>query len=314
MGEQQEDERFRLSFRGELLDGQDPSAVRGRVAALLKLDEAKVEALFSGRPIVLKRAADRQTAAKYQAAFRRAGAKLRVERAAADAPDGAPAAAPEAPAPRKPTLAERLAAQAEAGSEPTDNAAEDREAPQATPEPEDPGTITWAPTAVPKPEAVAEPVRLEPAAGGTPDPSGLTLAPVGADLVAAHERPVVEALTFEVDHLQAEVASLEDISRVPAPPPAPDVSHLSLDAPGALLVAPREVPTLELDLSALSLAEPGAELPAVRHPRPAPVEVPALDVAEPGATLGPETAAASPTPPDTDHLELVRERARFDVD
>jgi hypothetical protein len=315
MGAQQEDERYRLSFRGELLDGQDPATVRERVAALLKLDAGKAEALFSGRPVVLKRDADRQTAAKYQAAFRNAGAKLRVERAAEDATDAPPAPAPEAAAPRKPTLAERLAAQAEPeGTPPAPAREEGATSDHIGREEEASDTIAWTPTAVPQPEAGAEPARPEPAATPSPAPASLTLAPVGADLLAAHERPTVEARTIEVDHLQAEVASLEDVSRAPAPPPAPDVSHLSLDVPGALLVAPREIPVRELDLSSLTLAEAGADLPGLRRPPPVPVEVPALDVAEPGATLGPETAPAAPPPPDTDHLELVRERARFDVD
>jgi hypothetical protein len=313
MGGQQEEERFRLSFRGELLDGQEGEAVRRRVAALLKLDPEKTESLFSGRAVVLKRDADRQTAAKYQAAFRRAGAKLRVERAATDATADTPSPAPEAAAPRKPTLAERLAAQAEAAAEPRARAAEDRAAPPPAPEAGDPGATAWTPAEVPKPGTAAGPARSE-AAAAEPDPSDLTLAPVGADLLASHERPAVEAPTIDVDHLQAEVTSLEDVSRAPAAPPAPDVSHLSLDAPGTLPVAPPESPAPEPDLSSLSLAEPGAELPGLRRPPPTPVDVPALDVAEPGATLGPETAAGSPPPPDTDHLELVRERARFDVD
>lgn len=83
-------ERYKLLFRGEVLDGQHPAVVRKRLAALASYSGEHLDLLFSGQPVVVKRAADPATAERLQALFRQAGARLRVAPAAAA---GAPAAA-----------------------------------------------------------------------------------------------------------------------------------------------------------------------------------------------------------------------------
>lgn len=93
------DEKFRLVFRGELLEGQHRAVVKRRLAERLKLDDAQIEKLFSGSPVVVKRDADQETAARYQSVFKQAGGLLRVEtvgaeRAAASAVPGRESAAP----------------------------------------------------------------------------------------------------------------------------------------------------------------------------------------------------------------------------
>ncbi|MCZ6642751.1 MAG: hypothetical protein O7C67_09840 [Gammaproteobacteria bacterium] len=72
------DDVYRLIFRGEVLEGQHPSVVKKRLAKSLKLDEAQSEKLFAGESVVLKREADTRSAAKFQALFKEAGARLRV--------------------------------------------------------------------------------------------------------------------------------------------------------------------------------------------------------------------------------------------
>ena len=72
------EERYRLVFRGELLDGQHPAVVKKRLEERLKLQPERLEQLFTGKPVVLKQAADTRTAARFQAAFKGAGARLRV--------------------------------------------------------------------------------------------------------------------------------------------------------------------------------------------------------------------------------------------
>ena len=71
-------ERFRLLFRGEILEGQHQAVVKKRLAKLLGIDEAKAERLFAGKSVVIKKDADRATAERYQAEFKHAGARLRV--------------------------------------------------------------------------------------------------------------------------------------------------------------------------------------------------------------------------------------------
>lgn len=79
------DEAYRLMFRGEVLEGQHPAVVRRRLARTLQLNDAQVEKLFGGRPVVVMKRADTATAARYQDLFRQAGARLRVMPVAADA-------------------------------------------------------------------------------------------------------------------------------------------------------------------------------------------------------------------------------------
>ena len=263
---------YHLVFRGEVLEDQQPADVCRRLAALLKMSPEKAKQLFGGRQIVLKRDVPKAVAARYQAAFRKAGARLRV----LPAEDGVKTAGSgesrskaggsataessrEAGPGRKPTLAERLAAE-EASRE---------------------AETTTAP-------ATAAPGR--PAAATVPDD-----APgAGAFSVAP-----------------AQTGSLEDLIRRPEPPPPPDTSMLSLDAPGVDLSEVHEVEPPELDLSALSLAEPGAGPEPTERPPPPPAPDPEFSLAEPGADLGPGQQAPAPPPPSTDHLELERERASF---
>jgi len=72
------EERFDIVFRGRLLDGQDPAAVREQVGRMFKVSGAQLERLFSGRPMVIKRAVDTETAGRYRLAFRQAGALVEV--------------------------------------------------------------------------------------------------------------------------------------------------------------------------------------------------------------------------------------------
>ena len=72
------DETYRLVFRGEVLDGQHTAVVKKRLLDALKLSDDQAEKLFSGSAVVLKRRADTKTAARYQALFKKAGARLRL--------------------------------------------------------------------------------------------------------------------------------------------------------------------------------------------------------------------------------------------
>ena len=72
------EERYRLVFRGELLEGQHRAVVKRRLTELMQLSEVQVEKLFSGAPVVLRSDVDRKTAAKYQTLFKQAGGRLQV--------------------------------------------------------------------------------------------------------------------------------------------------------------------------------------------------------------------------------------------
>lgn len=72
------DERFDLIFRGDIVLGQSLPDVKQRLQQLFKADAAKIEQLFTGRPVALKRQLDAATAKKYQQVLHKAGAQVSV--------------------------------------------------------------------------------------------------------------------------------------------------------------------------------------------------------------------------------------------
>lgn len=71
--------RYRVVFEGGILDGFQVQRVKRNLAHLFKTSEDEIERFFWGKRLVLKRAVDYQTAAKYLKAFERAGVVCRVE-------------------------------------------------------------------------------------------------------------------------------------------------------------------------------------------------------------------------------------------
>ena len=84
---------FDIYFLGEMLPDTDPADVKRRVAKLFKVTEDAVDRLFSGKPLRVKQNVDAETASRYRAAFRDAGALLEI------VPNGAPAPQRANPAP-----------------------------------------------------------------------------------------------------------------------------------------------------------------------------------------------------------------------
>ncbi len=86
---------MQLVFLGEVLDGFQAEEVKRQLGLLLKLDEARLHKLFSGKPVVLKRSVELAEAHRYVARLAKIGARLHIE------PGDAPAAA--SPLPVEPT-------------------------------------------------------------------------------------------------------------------------------------------------------------------------------------------------------------------
>lgn len=116
------------------------------------------------------------------------------------------------------------------------------------------------------------PTEEAPATSDTTPQYGFVLAPVGADLLAPHERRRVEAVV------------------------TPDISALSLAEPGADLgVRSAATAPAPPDVSALTLAEPGIRLSPESAPAPPAPDTAHLSLAPPGTPLG-TTSAAGPEP------------------
>ena len=86
--------QFDIIFRGDIVFGHQLADVKLRLQQLFKSDAAKIDSLFTGRPVPLKRNLDEATANKYRDALLKAGAMVEVCPS-----DKSPANAPAKPAP-----------------------------------------------------------------------------------------------------------------------------------------------------------------------------------------------------------------------
>lgn len=71
-------ETFDIVFRGDIQFGQNLVDVKARLQQLFKIDAIKTDALFTGKPVVLKRGLDEATAEKYRDVLTKAGALIEL--------------------------------------------------------------------------------------------------------------------------------------------------------------------------------------------------------------------------------------------
>ncbi|MGS2723653.1 hypothetical protein ACVBEJ_07885 [Porticoccus sp. GXU_MW_L64] len=74
-----------IVFRGDIVPGNTMVEVRENLRELFKADDAQLAKLFSGRPVVIRRNLDEQSANRYQQAMERAGAVVQVRQGGATA-------------------------------------------------------------------------------------------------------------------------------------------------------------------------------------------------------------------------------------
>ncbi|WP_297763491.1 hypothetical protein [uncultured Alcanivorax sp.] len=185
------DARFHIVFAGQLVKGSDLATVKSNLGKIFKMDAARVEKLFSGQPVVLKKDADQATAMKFRAVLKQAGAECELRPVAASDQTLANSSAP-VPEPRAASAAPET-------REPTE---------PASGELETVGTIRT---------------------GGTGFSGAYSVAEVGAEM---------------------------DNREKVAPPPAPDVGHLTMAQPGEVLGQKKEEKTpVAPDISHLSLKD-----------------------------------------------------------
>lgn len=227
------EQTFNIVFSGELVGGADPARVRENLARLFKMDAARVEALFSGKPVVIKKGADQATAMKFRAALRQAGAQCQMVPVGGE-PE--PAAAPPASTPAAaPASASRAVFEARepAQSAPAEPTADDGSAQardevteiEAAPPPEP------APAAAAAPAPSGQPGELETVGtirtSGTGFSGEFDVAPVGADMEEKRDGP--PPVDPDISHLSMAPpgTELEEIREEKAPV-SPDISHLSV--------------------------------------------------------------------------------------
>ena len=192
---------FRLTFKAEVQPGQHPAVVRKRLAAALQLDEERLDLLFSGRAVIIKKGLDAAQAERFRALFEKAGAQLRVESEAAQPPPAGMDLQLLPPGADVLTAAERVSVPAaDIDTARLSLAAKDE---------------TWLSS-----ERLEQPVL--------PDTAHLSVAELGALMCTktaqASPSPPVEPLECDL----AAPGALMDTRERPAPPPAPDTHHLRL--------------------------------------------------------------------------------------
>lgn len=216
------DERFDLIFRGDIVLGQSLAEVKQRLQQLLKTDAAKIEKLFSGRPVALKRGLDQATGEKYQQVLRKAGAQVSLV-PAESAPGGA---RPERVSPRQPQPAGLSLAPV--GGFLLNPA----ERPRLTPVTVDTSSLSLRPSEGDLLDA-SERQRVEEAPVTVPD---FDLAEAGADLLSEGERQSLPLMGVEPeDWGLAEPGSdlLTAQERGPQPEPPAVTADFELAPPGS---------------------------------------------------------------------------------
>jgi hypothetical protein len=87
---------YHIVFDGTLTGEVGLADTKKQLAAMFKMNATQVEALFTGKPVVVKRNVDEATAAKFKAAFKKAGAACKVVPANADKKPASAASGPVA--------------------------------------------------------------------------------------------------------------------------------------------------------------------------------------------------------------------------
>ena len=221
------DPKYDIYFRGEILPGADAAQVKSAIAQIFKADAAKLAILFSGKVNTNKKSVDKATAAKYQQAFKKAGAKAVItlaKQVQSSEPPAAPVTAQQETAP----LSE--SSPAESSSKPDSTA---DSAPDSTPAIQ---------------QAIAD--------------ANWDVLPSGSDLLKPDERRDIPDVDIDTSSIKV-VSPFAEIEVDNKPiPPAPDTSHISVAEVGEDMNPNKAPPAadLVLDLSSFSIAEAGAAL------------------------------------------------------
>ena len=287
---------FDIIFRGDIVFGHQLADVKMRLQQLFKADAAKVDALFSGRPVPLKRGLDQASAQKYKDALMKAGAQVEIlvmgetkavsVPAAQIAPEPVKAAAPL-------TLAQRLEQQAAADKEVAEKVALKGEQEQR------------------------EQAARDTAQGVTSNATqgGWSLAPVGAYMLQPSKDATEEPMTIDTSAISlrpAEAGNILDVNEQPAEPVATVIApNFEVAEAGADLVRADEkmdLPLLEIELEDWGLADLGEDLiSATEKPQIAisVIHIPDVGLAPAGADLGQLKPQVKAVVPDVSGIRLA---------
>ncbi|MFL0810977.1 MAG: hypothetical protein K6L76_11230 [Agarilytica sp.] len=249
------EELYDVVFGGELVRRFELDVVKKNLGQLFKMDAAKVEALFSGKKIVLKRKLNFDTATKYRVAIKKAGALVDLVEVSAEEANAAPTAKPQG----KAVFGERAPGQAAPAQGVSRKQAPSDRPPLPTVEEhvsddtvaDGPFSLAPVGTEVLKPNERKEDVEV------SVDVSALSIKEASGDLLDASEKHEFVALdidlsAFDVAEVGADV--LKENERKKVAPMEVDTSAMSVAEPGATLGSPKPAPPPAPDVSKIHLA------------------------------------------------------------
>lgn len=262
-----ESEKFDLIFSGQLVAGFELPTVKKNIQMLFRIDAGKVELLFSGKDIPLKKQLDAEAANKYRVAMKKAGALVNVVQSNAVASDAASNSVKQSAG--SATTAQPPVKVTEQPVPPTLSATQttSRESLQGVA----PAVLSTALGAQPPAEIKPREVIQAPDFG---------LAEVGADLILAEEKPAAIKVTVDVSNLSiaAQAGPLVNPSELSRPQPVTvNVPDVAVAPVGSDLLRPQErkvVAAVAVDTSSLSVAAVGERL---TQPGKAPPPAPNVD-------------------------------------
>lgn len=255
-------ERFDLVFSGELVRGADLAHAKSNLGKLFKISETKVDALFSGKPIALKKGLDFATANKYRVAIKKAG--CRVDLAEVEKPS-APAVEP--------------ATKTDPPSNTNQNTDPENTAPQSLAEKTRSAAPVENKSDLPLPQVdEAPPEAIENMSQASK--TEMQLAPVGSPVLLEQEKTETPPANIDVSQYslsETGVDLLDDADKKKEVEFELDV-HFSLAEAGEDLLDEADKSKSEaaqLDTSAFSLSEAGADLGQIKDDKE--VKVPNTD-------------------------------------
>jgi len=239
-------EHYVVAFNGQLAEGKSLDVVKQGVAQLFKVDVAKIEHLFKGQWVPIKKGVDQLTAEKYQRALAKMGAVCRVV-----------SASQFAEMKESPAATERPSAPDKAATAPAEKPAFAYTSLTASTETElERSVVKEAPAGLGELEGIAVEASWdhleEP--DETPPPqvdlSGVALVERGADLVEHQDVPDLDVDTSELslDALGVDMAEHQEVAELKV-----DTSAMVLDEPGVIIVEHQEVEKPDIDTSKISL-------------------------------------------------------------
>ncbi len=273
---------YNLIFHGEIIEGASLDEVKSNLARLFKADTAKTEALFSGKKIIIKKNLDAESAKKYLAILKKAGAVIKAVK-----------------------------------TEETSNSHEQINSPGPISSKEIPATGSRNTPSSGLSAGLASLVgHSKPKEPISEEDDDLQLAPIGANLLD-HSSQTEAASIPDMSQLtlaEAETGSLEEFAKHVQAVEIPDIESLTMTEAntGSMAEFATEVePAILPDISDIHMAEQDNTPLSEQSPKAPSVEIPdvsnlSMSEAQKGSLEGIEEKPEPVKIPDISHIEIEK--------